>query len=158
MHWGRREGGHGRDGNPAVSLSCRDRQGFLSINALVSSQKWNNKRVFRTFSGLFHAWMFPSLTTARLRQENRPRDGRERGGGSGGVIETMRALNSTEEGYKMGLKEEIGGWEIEIENSRDWKIHKVEMAERLSQKWKNCLADGQNSDCSQILLCQANSS
>lgn len=33
-------------------------RGFLSINALVSSWKWNNKWAFRTLSGLFHAWMF----------------------------------------------------------------------------------------------------
>lgn len=32
--------------------------GFLSINAPVSSWKWNNKWAFRTLSGLFHAWMF----------------------------------------------------------------------------------------------------
>lgn len=32
--------------------------GCLSINALVSSWKWNNKWAFRTLSGLFHAWMF----------------------------------------------------------------------------------------------------
>lgn len=45
-------------GIASVSVSRQDRLGFLSINALVSSWKWNNKWAFRTLSGLFHAWMF----------------------------------------------------------------------------------------------------
>lgn len=116
--------------------------GFLSINALVSSWKWNNKWVFTTLSGLFHAWMFSLNFSATPL-------GKQSGDGSG---ERQRKEAEYREWDKDGVsikwwKLRHGAWRQKIWDGlkRKWEGWR-EIEARRERWWATVLGCGGGSD------------